>query len=309
MSARIRWRTIAPILTSYKDHQNCLAQTFDFGLGVFIGPVKQWPISDEETEGFSDVDLFDFRNRRFAFIADYGDGTSVDSAWSSSKPRMNFQTATDRIHYANLALWLTRITPLAIKFAFHHIERSPGEFGFARLPDQWDPLLCAEAQGGNHLCLGDLEAARARFQVLYALGSQGSVAAAVRLLMKTLSDAESISRYVLLWTCVEALFGEEESSSEIVHKVAEREALFLQGRSAPVFDTFQQIKKDYNLRSKIIHGLRTTEKHEKEFPAALSRTEDWVRLPLQKIADSTELAAKMNGTDRKAFLERLPFAT
>jgi hypothetical protein len=308
MPVRTRWRSIAPILTSYEDQLDCLAQTFDFGLGVSIGPAQHWPISDEETDGFSAVDLFEVRNRRFAFIVDYADGTSVDSAWPSSKPRMNFQTAVDRIHYAILALWLTRITPLAIKFAFHHIERSPGEFGFARLPDVWDPFLCIVARAENHLQPGDLDVARSRFQVLYALGPHGSVAATIRLLMKTISDPEPISSYVLLWTCVEALFGDEESSGEIVHKLAERESLFLQGRSDTVFDTYRQIKKDYDLRSKIIHGLRTQPKHEKEFPAALSRTEDWVRLPLQKIADSTDLAATINGTGRQRFLERLPFA-
>lgn len=311
-SRKIRWRSIAPVLPIYRDEEMVLGEGFDFGRGVFLGPAEKWPVSAKEAERhlLGTPDRLDFQQREFAFAAEYENGTEIDPEWLRADPKRRkrrYETARFRIYYANLALWLTRITPLSVKYIFHQSEPEAGS-GFvpSLVPDLFYPLLCSPAEAECHLQPGDLESAKTRFQNLYALGPEGTVATVVRLLLQTLSDPEPISRFAGLWICIEGLVGPIETN-ETTHRLTERLALFLYGQTDEGFTAYRQLKKDYGLRSKVIHGLRTTEKHEAEFPDSLTRTEGWIRLPLIKIADDPALASKFNGEGRDDFLERLSF--
>src|SRR6266498_3100906 len=294
----LKWRTVAPILSSYDDTFGAFTSPTDFGNGVQIAPTSLFPLPPNLAEGFSARQVFDFTVRKLVFVVDYEDGVGVDDSRRSIPPRFRYQTASDRIHMLNLALWLTRVTPLAQQLHFHLVQK-PGEIAYseARLADLWEPIL-ATTDHSEGLRPEDLHTAKARFENLYALAPGGAVEVAARQLLKALSDSEAASRYVSLWTAVEALFA-PTSVGENTHQLAERLAVFLKGRSANAVETYRQIKVDYDLRSKIVHGLRVKQRHKERFPDSLTRSEDWIRLPLAKLADDPALLATFNDDEER----------
>lgn len=300
-----RWRSIAPVILGYEDVGGLLSAPFDFGQGVRLGPSP--PLTAEDISGLSDFDKHEIANRQLAFTVDYEDGGKVDPQWKGRNERWRFQIAGYRVHYATLALWLTRRTPLSTRFLFHHSETPGGQLGHARVPDTWSPFFYSESDATAHLEAADLEVAKNRFRTLWKSGPTGVVGITVNLLLKTLSDREAVSRFAGIWTCIEALFG-PDSPGETTHQLAERIALFLRGRSPAAFKLYCQIKKDYGVRSKVLHGMKITRVHERDFPEVFDRSEELVRIPLARILDSPDLLAQFNNAvTREQFLKRLPF--
>jgi Apea-like HEPN len=300
------WRSIAPIGLAYRYSNGVLEEPFDFGFGLTLGPAG--PLTPKDVDGLGESEMIEIGNRQLAFVVDYENGAEVDPDWLGRGERWRFQTAGHRIHYATLALWLTRKTPLSTQLIAHHVQNRDGVYEHARWPDRWMPYFYSPAQEKEQVTREDLEAAKVRFGNLYRLGPNGVVSITVNLLTKALSDSEAVSRFASLWTCIEALFG-PKSPGETTHQLAERIALFLHGHSEQAFEAYRQIKDDYRMRSNVLHGMRFTEREEKGFPQVTDRTEEWLRIPLAKISDDTGLLVEFNDRDkREAFLKRLPFS-
>lgn len=75
----------------------------------------------------------------------------------------------------------------------------------------------------------------------------------MRALWAALTTNQGDIRYSLLWIALEALFGDEDAG-EIIHKIAERIALFLANTPMEARELFHKAKNSYSMRSKIVHG-------------------------------------------------------
>ncbi|HEX5701899.1 MAG TPA: hypothetical protein VFX97_01615 [Pyrinomonadaceae bacterium] len=99
-----------------------------------------------------------------------------------------------------------------------------------------------------------------------------------------------ISHYM---TCLEVLFS--TGSSEIVHKLAERIALFLGGNYEERRLLFNRVKKLYNIRSKVVHGDVMGSTAARTLADVSRDADSLVREVLRRIIDSTELLDLFEG--------------
>lgn len=99
-----------------------------------------------------------------------------------------------------------------------------------------------------------------------------------------------ISHYM---TCLEVLFS--TGSSEIVHKLAERIALFLGTNNEERRLLFDRVKKLYNLRSKLVHGDVLSMAAARTLVDVSRDADSLVRDVLRRIIDSSELLDLFEG--------------
>ena len=114
------------------------------------------------------------------------------------------------------------------------------------------------------------------------------------------------------WCTVSPLYWPDQPG-ETSHRLAERLALFLAQRGAEARDLYQDVKKGYGLRSKIVHGMRgiggkggkgldpeTGDRH-------LHEVQEWLRESLCRILLCKASLETFSGKGRDRFLNELAF--
>jgi hypothetical protein len=84
-------------------------------------------------------------------------------------------------------------------------------------------------------------------------------------------------------------------------------AIFLKGGGSDGRELFRRVKKDYSIRSAIVHGMR--ERSIADSNDVMATAEDWVRQSLVKILADTTITAKFNAKTRDQWLEEMIFDT
>lgn len=82
-------------------------------------------------------------------------------------------------------------------------------------------------------------------------------------------------------------------------------AVFLRGRGSDGRDLFRRVKKDYTIRSAIVHGMR--ERKIADSNEMMATAEGWLQQSLVKILLDATLTEKFNGETRDAWLGEMIF--
>jgi hypothetical protein len=172
-----------------------------------------------------------------------------------------------------------------------------------RVPDRSD--LRSDYEHAK-LDASDLQRSRELFKVLVRMPQEGAVWLSYFALVKAVPDTDWIIRFPLIWIGLESLFG-PEGGAEIRFRLSQRIGLFLEDEPSAEFELFKRTRKDYDLGSKAVHGLRLSKTGEEELLEALSRAEDTLRRALAKILLDPGLLSRFSGVAREEFLDSLAF--
>ncbi|MGH8015178.1 MAG: hypothetical protein ACREBV_03210 [Candidatus Zixiibacteriota bacterium] len=92
-----------------------------------------------------------------------------------------------------------------------------------------------------------------------------------------------VANYV---TCFESIFCTD--TAELSHKLAERLALFVGDSETERLDIYKNMKRAYNIRSKIVHGDKVSKKSNSEFKDICLYCDNMLRRTFEKILTSKE---------------------
>lgn len=211
--------------------------------------------------------------------------------------------AVDRLADATTALWLARPSAVGslLRLNLRWIEG-----------DRWVPMRIGTAKRlyalsrykDARLNAEDLVSAQGLYTALTSLQPEGPVRIAARALLDALHDASWPLRYVLLWIALEALFG-APSGGEAMFRLTYRMAMFLKGPGGEGRDLFRRAKKDYSIRSDIVHGMR--ERDIADSDEVMAAAEEWVREALRRVLFDSRVTEKFNGKARDQWLEEMVF--
>lgn len=93
-------------------------------------------------------------------------------------------------------------------------------------------------------------------------------------------------------TAFETLFS--TTQNEIAHQLSERIAIFLHPEKQERLETYQSLKRAYELRSRIIHGSTTSESVMKNPVVIASQCEDFARKIISKIIENDSIFEMFN---------------
>ena len=142
----------------------------------------------------------------------------------------------------------------------------------------------------------DIEKAREVLRIIGTLRRPSRLALAITLFENAHTSAVNEIRLLMLFACLEALFGAGEQ--EITHQIAERASLFLEDTPIMRSDRYAKLKKLYNIRSKIIHGATLELKgalfegianQSDKMKTAIYYTDETARLSLCRILESESM--------------------
>ena len=213
--------------------------------------------------------------------------------------------AEERVHFFVLASWLAQSAPVTVEFIIHASD--PGN------PNHWtiDSLhQVARTEpgpfdGSAELDQGSMQRSRELFAAIDRLPRSGPVWTALHTLQPALRQRDRGDlRVLLFWIAVEALFGPEDAR-EMRHRLAERMALFLVGRGEEARGLYRDVKKGYDLRSKIVHGMRLGKRDIETGERRLDEIQGWLRRSLCRILLSGELLETFSGSKRERFLDEM----
>ena len=115
------------------------------------------------------------------------------------------------------------------------------------------------------------------------------------------------ARYLWEWVVLEAIFG-PENPNETTYRLSQRIGLFFGEDPESRRRIFEEAKKAYTWRSKIVHGGRLSKLTPETSQDMAECTERLVREAMVKILTSPELLVEFNSKNREEYLDSLLFA-
>lgn len=276
---------------------------FEFAGGLLLTAKPPWVDREPMLQSLSNHDQEEVRLATHAFVVTYEAAAlgDPDPAWTGDKPRSIQDTKYDHCVLGNLALWLSRPSPVHFAVVIH----AP-RFGDEPVAQQiiWgSPLLCHPKDEDVQITAEDIPLAISLHSSLLALGQDGAVWTAAMATWAGLQMNFEVIRFILFWIALEALFGPEDAR-EITYRLSQRVGFFLSGARAEARALFSLAKRGYAFRSKIVHGRW---KEDADSVTRMAEAEDLVRRSLVRILEDSTLTAQFSGTAREAFLDDLVF--
>jgi len=222
----------------------------------------------------------------------------------TGRPRAIQHAAADKIHFVNLALWLTRPTDLSFDLVAHAVNH--GTEWVTRQIVRYEPIRALPEYQVEEYTLGDIEKSRILYRGLDRISLDGTVRLSGGTTVRALSETRWTLRFLLLWIALECLFGPADAR-ETTFRLSQRVALFLESDPALVEALFEKVKDSYAWRSKAVHGLRLTHLKEEKSQLLLVELEAVVRRVLLSILDKDSIATIFDGAERETYLDRLAF--
>jgi hypothetical protein len=206
---------------------------------------------------------------------------------------------------AAVGAWITRPSLMSFEWVIH-VELD-GAAWRAREFGGYNPITPLVRDSGTRLSESDLVAVRPLTEKLYAAPRDTAILSATRALVSALTQRWNENRYALLWIALEALFGPADAR-EILFRISQRIALFLEADSEKARILFRRVREAYNLRSKIVHGLRLEKMKVEDARSLLEDVETWIRETLKRILPSPTLTDVFTGGKREEYLDELVFS-
>ena len=169
------------------------------------------------------------------------------------------------------------------------------------------PLTAFYSYAGHVLTKAEIDLARRVYRALARLPRGGSLHQVHGLLWRALITESWDIRFIFLWIVLEALFGSESATGEVAFRLSSRLALFLESEGAGARALYDDAKKSYNVRSRIVHGLRLKNLPDDQADRYMGSLERWVRDSLVKVVLDDRLHETFAGNGREAYLEGLMF--
>lgn len=269
-------------------------------------PVPNWVKDDEALKLLSWTDREHARDADLAFVAEYeADALGTpDPEWTGTSLR-SIQAATDeKFALASVALWLAKPSRLTAGPVLHFGRK--GDPSSLRQSGSLRPVLILEDENENVPTVESFELAKRLLGSILSLRRDAAVWITVRTLVRALTEKMWELRYLLEWVSLEALFG-PESPNETTYRLAQRIALFVGDDSDERKRLFNETKRAYEWRSKIVHGRRLSKLKPEKSLELSAFTEGVIRRAITKVLLSKGLGSRFDGGERDKFLDELSF--
>lgn len=299
------WCTIAPI--NYSDPFRNLSVPFQFDRGVTIREVPAWLMTDSFSNHLNSTHrLLLLNSVRYAFYTEYeADALGTpDPGWHGKIVRSIQDVHHEAIVLANLALWLAKPNALGFAAVFHvdGLSEKPNFRSFQEVRSL-EPHLRYEK---SYLQLENQTKARELHAALLNLNRAGSVWRSIFSLWQALKEPDWATRYLLLWICLESLFGPEDAR-ELSFRLSQRIGFFLTSDRVEASSVCETARTGYNWRSKVVHGLHLSKLDPEDSIEISMAAEVLVNRSLNKILLDSTLPGLFDSRKREDYLDRLPF--
>jgi hypothetical protein len=288
------WLTFAPLQPHWVLPRDIVLPYY-LSEHVSIRPVPEW-VRAADTP---DMLLARLREKlkdgaRYCIAVEYeaDDLGSPDPDRTTKPPRSIQQTAADKIHYANLALWLARPTDLSFDLVAHAVNH--GIEWVTRQIVRYEPIRALPDYQSEEYTLADIEKSRRLYQGLDRISRDGTVLLSGGTTMRALCETGWTTRFLLLWIAIECLFGPADPR-ETTFRLSQRIALFLESDEGNARELFEKVKDSYSWRSKVVHGLRLAKLNEEKSLPLLVDLEQFVRRSLLSILENDSMATIFDG--------------
>lgn len=278
-----------------------LGTKIPFGNDFVLQDIPRWVKEDKGI--LADIAYHDRQailQGRHALVAEY-DANSIgqpDPSWPNQSRRSIQDSKTEAAVLANLAMWLKQPSPVCFTTSLHAIT-------IIQSVEPRLPLLCHPNDINAIVDQSDVLKAAQLYSGLSSIPRKNSVWTAMRTLWLALTTYEGDMRYSFLWIALEALFGDEGPSGEIIHKLAERIAFFLGDSPEVARELYQKAKKSYENRSKIVHGRFN---NDSDIDGLLGDTEAILRTSFRRLLDAPGLLRTFISNQRNSYLRDLVFS-
>src|SRR5437870_3377231 len=201
-------------------------KTRAFSGGLVLSPLPAWVLGQTRLNNLSANDREAIRRATHGFVFCYqADGPNrVDPDWKGTAPKLLQDTKYEIAVLANLALWLSRPSPLCFTVVLHAPQ-------FAGQPtiqqtERYSELLCHPRDAKGNITAADLPLAEDLHRALLELTRDTAMWTAVRAAWAGLQMNTETIRCLLFWVALEALFGPDDGR-EITYRLSQRVGFFL----------------------------------------------------------------------------------
>lgn len=295
-----QWCIVTPLYNLALDRR----ASFEFAGGLVLGSLPDWVLNDSAVDRLDSQTESWLREATHAFTAHYDAEClgSPDPAWRGPGMKPIEQTKHELTVLANLALWLSRPSPVRFNVVLYATKTGSRPV-VARIEHHPSMLLCHPQDAENSLSTDDIDLARRLHLPLVSLPQDSATWTAVRAAWAALQMQIEEIRYLLFWIALEALFGPHDAR-EMTYRLAQRISLFLAGDPTEARQLFACVKRAYALRSKVAHGQW---RRDPDSTALVAEIESVVRRSLVQLLQNPELMKKCVGNEREAYLDDLAF--
>ena len=172
----------------------------------------------------------------------------------------------------------------------------------------YEQALALKGYRSEQHSLAHFDKARSLFEGIKTCAIEGIVRTTIYLACHALLEQNAAIRFTLLWITLECLFGLEHVQPETTFRISQRMALFLEEEKDKRHVLFGQIKKSYEWRSKIVHGLRLKKVADNDSQDLLLELETFVRRSLVAILQKKSMIETFDGKGGEKCLDGLAYA-
>ena len=279
------------------------ATSYEFSGGLLLTAMPAWIPGQKMLDRLSVIDREAVRQATHAFVLSYtADGLgSPDPDWKGTDHKSIQETKYEIGVMANLALWLTRPSPVCFAVVLHACQF--GSQPVIQQTQRFSELLCHPSDLEARITGTDLPFAAKLHKGLLEVTRDTALWTAVRSAWAGLQmNIESI-RCLLFWVALEAVFGPEDGR-EITYRLSQRVGFFLGASRVEARQLFDTAKAGYGFRSKIVHGQW---KEDLNATKRMAKAEILFRLALVRILQDQALVTTFSTKKRENFLDSLVF--
>lgn len=280
-----------------------LSTPVEFAKGLCFSSVPSWLLQDKWFERLSASDRDTLNRSHYAFIAEYTAASlgDPDPEYRGADHRSIQDAKFEAVVLANLSLWLVKSSLACFDMVFH----CPlfGQNWNIQKSERHSRLLCHPYDQDAVLTNQDIEDARKLHSQMSSVDTQKSVWTAIHSTWSALQIRKGDIRYLLFWIALEALFGPEDGH-EMTFRLSQRISTFLSTDGKEALELFRRVKKLYETRSKIAHGVLKTGS---DLIDKGCETETLIRRALVKILGDDNFLQAFCGKGRESFLDELAF--
>lgn len=278
----------------------------DIGSGVKIEAVPEWINTGDHLDNFSFSERDEISCAQVAFSTSYAAEAigSCDLEWKGQEPRSIQSAIDEKFSLAGLALWISKPSEFSCGPKLHfEVSSDLGSFRQASFSEK---IRVSESESEDVPSEEDFARAKDILKTLLSLERSGNVFMAIKILLHGLQDSVMEIRYLSHWIVLESLFGPEEPN-ETTYRLSQRICFFLRDEPDRRNALFKEIKKCYQFRSKIVHGMRNSKSTKTQQANLLMTSESLIRESLARILTDANLVSAFDRKGRDEYLESLIF--
>lgn len=279
-----------------------------FGADFVLKQTPDWLKSDALLSNLSFSDQQVIRDSDYSFIAEY-EANAIGERHPKSTEKEPLTLQKDKSNaaaMANLALWL--VQPCSVSYTSvlhglrHPIHGKARPVPILQQLETHTPIYCHPDDVEKVPSVEQLERAGKLCDILRLVEQGNAVWTAIRSFWSALLMRYTDIRYSLFWIGLEALFGPDNSGSEITYKLSQRIAFFISNDPISATEEFRRARECYQMRSKIVHGRWMIDP---KTDLRIAETEEIVRRSIFRILANSDLREVFLSKGRDSYLEEM----